>query len=101
MHTYSSKETAAAHIKASRIVIFSKTHCPFCVKAKAAIGALTPMFTTIELDVIKDGAAQQEALFEMTQQKTVPNIFVDGKHIGGCDATLAAIASGEFQKLIA
>lgn len=100
-HTYSSKETAAAHIKASKICVFSKTHCPYCVKAKAAIASLTPLFTVVELDVIKDGAAQQEALFEMSGQKTVPNIFVDGKHIGGCDATLAAIASGEFQKLIA
>ena len=100
-HTYSPKETAQAHIKASKIVVFSKTHCPYCKKAKEAIAALTPMFSVIELDVIKDGAEQQAALLELTGQKTVPNIFVSGQHIGGCDNTLAAIASGEFQKLIA
>ena len=99
-HTYSSKETAVAHIKASKIVIFSKTHCPYCKKAKEAIAQLTPMFSVVELDVIKDGPAQQDALLELTGQKTVPNIFVDGSHIGGCDKTLALIAAGEFQKLI-
>jgi glutaredoxin 3 len=100
-HTYSSKETAVAHIKASKIVVFSKTHCPYCKKAKEAIGQLTPQFSIIELDVVKDGPEQQAALLEITGQKTVPNIFVDGKHIGGCDKTLELIASGDFQKLIA
>ena len=101
MHTYSPKETAQAAIKASKIVVFSKTHCPYSKRAKEAISALTPMFSVVELDVVKDGAEQQAALLELTGQKTVPNIFIDGKHLGGCDATLAAIASGEFQKLMA
>ena len=100
-HTYSSKETAQAAIKASKIMVFSKTHCPYCKKAKEEIASLTPLFSVIELDVVKDGAAQQAALQEMTGQSTVPNIFVNGQHIGGCDKTLALIASGEFQKLIA
>ena len=101
MHIYSSKETAQAHIKASKIMVFSKTHCPHCKKAKEAIHQLTPLFSVVELDVVKDGAAQQAALLEITGQSTVPNIFVNGQHIGGCDKTLAAISSGEFQKLIA
>ena len=100
-HTYSPKETAQAAIKASKIVVFSKTHCPYCRRAKDAITQLTPQFSVVELDVVRDGAEQQAALLELTGQKTVPNIFVNGKHIGGCDSTLAAIASGEFQKLIA
>lgn len=61
-HTYSSKETAVAAIKASTIVVFSKTSCPFCKKAKEAIAEVTPLFTVVELDVIKDGAEQQAAL---------------------------------------
>ena len=100
-HTYSPKETAQAAIKASKIVVFSKTHCPYCRRAKEAITQLTPQFSVVELDVVRDGAEQQAALLELTGQKTVPNVFVNGKSIGGCDSTLAAIASGEFQKLIA
>ncbi len=100
-HTYSPKETAQAAIKSSKIMVFSKTHCPYCKKAKEAISQLTPMFSVIELDVVNDGPQMQAALLEMTGQKTVPNIFVNGKHVGGCDATLEAIASGKFQKDIA
>lgn len=49
----------------------------------------------------KNGAELQSALEALTGQRTVPNIFVKGKQIGGCDKTLAAISSGEFQKLVA
>ena len=35
-----------------------------------------------------------------TGQNTVPNIFVKGKHLGGCDKTLAAIADGTFEKML-
>ena len=100
-HTYSSKETAQAAIKASKVMVFSKTFCPYCVKAKAALTKISPLFSVVELDVIKDGPEMQAALLEMTGQKTVPSIFVNGQHIGGCDATLALIASGEFQKMLA
>lgn len=81
-------------------MVFSKTYCPHSKKAKAAIGELTPQFGLMELDVAPDGADVQAALLELTGQKTVPNVFVNGKHVGGCDTTLAAIASGEFQKMI-
>ena len=55
----------------------------------------------MELDVRNDGAELQTALFEMTGQKTVPSIFVNNVHIGGCDATLEAISTGKFQEMIA
>ena len=47
-----------------------------------------------------NGADIQSSLRDMTGQNTVPNIFIKGKHIGGCDKTLAAIASGDFQRLV-
>jgi len=99
-HTYSPRETAQAHIKSSKIMVFSKTHCPYCKKAKEAISQITPMYSVCELDVVSDGAEMQSALLEMTGQKTVPSIFINGIHIGGCDSAVAAIGTGEFQKLI-
>ena len=57
-------------------------------------------FTAYELDEQSDGAAIQAALLEITGQRTVPNIFVKGQHIGGCDNTLAAIESGKLQALL-
>ena len=49
---------------------------------------------------MSDGDAIQNSLLDKTGQRTVPNIFVKGQHIGGCDKTLEAIASGRFQKLV-
>ena len=94
------KETVEAAIKGNKVMVFSKTYCPYCTKAKEAIGKLSPQFGLIELDNLKEGNDIQQALLDMTGQRTVPNIFVGGKHVGGCDNTLAAIASGEFQKMM-
>jgi glutaredoxin len=57
-------------------------------------------FTAIELDQIQGGGEMQEELQKMTGQRTVPNIFVKGKHLGGCDDTLRAEASGELKKML-
>lgn len=47
-----------------------------------------------------EGSAIQDVLLELTKQRTVPNVFVKGKHIGGNDATQAAIKDGSFQKAL-
>ncbi len=39
-------------------------------------------------------------MFEKTGQKTVPNVFVNGTHIGGCDNTMSAHADGRLAKLL-
>ena len=49
---------------------------------------------------MKDGAQIKSLLKEKTGQKTVPNVFVKGKHIGGFDRTLECIADGTFLKLL-
>jgi glutaredoxin 3 len=36
----------------------------------------------------------------MTNQRTVPNVFVNGKHLGGNDATQAAIKDGSFMRML-
>lgn len=42
-------------------------------------------FQVYELDVEADGSDIQNALFDITKQRSVPNVFISGKHIGGCD----------------
>ena len=41
-----------------------------------------------------------EALKELTGQETVPNIFINGKHVGGCDSTIAAHSRGDLSRMI-
>jgi glutaredoxin 3 len=94
------KTTAQTAIAQNKVMVFSKTYCPYCSKAKDALTKLKVPFEAYELDVRADGADIQTALQELTGQRTVPNIFVNQKHVGGCDATLAKIADGSFQKML-
>ncbi|KAB1264144.1 Thioredoxin reductase 3 [Camelus dromedarius] len=54
----------------------------------------------LELDQVDNGASVQEVLSEITHQNTVPNIFVNKVHVGGCDRTFQAHQSGLLQKLL-
>lgn len=72
-------------IRSNKVVIFSKTHCPYCLKAKIFLRAkyTNRTITIIELDTIQNGDSLQEQLYKKTKQQTVPNIFINQKHIGG------------------
>jgi glutaredoxin 3 len=54
----------------------------------------------VELDNEADGSAIQEYLQEKTGQRTVPNVFINGKHIGGNSDVQDLLSKGELQKLI-
>ncbi|CAN1179680.1 GRXC1 [Linum perenne] len=90
------KEIAAS----APVVVFSKTYCGFCTRVKQLLIQLGAAFKVIELDKESDGDEIQGALLKWTGQRTVPNVFIGGKHIGGCDATLAMHQKGELLPLL-
>lgn len=81
---------AAIAAKATRFVIFGKKECAFCQRAKRLLDAwfveagqeLT--YNLIDLNT-HDAALVQPVLQQKTNQTTVPNIFYEGKHVGGYD----------------
>jgi glutaredoxin 3 len=81
-------------------MIFSKSYCPYCNRAKAAFDDMGVSFGAIELDKVEGGAEIQAKLLDMTGQRTVPNVWVKGKHLGGCDDTLAAVSSGKLKEML-
>ncbi|XP_019360472.1 PREDICTED: thioredoxin reductase 3 [Gavialis gangeticus] len=83
-----------------RVLVFSKSYCPYCLRVKDLFRSLGLEYYALELDIIDDGPSIQEVLVEMTNQRTVPNVFVNGTHVGGCDATLQAYQNGSLQKLL-
>lgn len=87
-------------IASSDVVVFSKTFCPFCKMTKIALENLKIDAKVIELDEVDNGAAIQDALAQLSGQKTVPNVFIKGEHLGGNDDTQAAIASGKLQEML-
>ncbi|KAJ2466112.1 Glutaredoxin [Coemansia sp. RSA 2322] len=87
-------------INQNAVLVFSKTYCPYCQRAQAELRKNKIGFEAIELDTRKDGGDIQAYLLELTKQRTVPNIFANGHHVGGCDDTLKALALGSLQKLL-
>ncbi|KAB8236389.1 uncharacterized protein BDW43DRAFT_298459 [Aspergillus alliaceus] len=77
------KTKAQNIINENAVVVFSKSYCPYCVASKKLLNDLKAKYVAIELDHEKDGAALQDALEEITNQRTVPNIFIKQQHIGG------------------
>ena len=73
----------AQWIAENDVMVFSKSTCPFCIKLKAAFKLNRVDFTAIELDTLgATGPEIQNELLTKTGQKTVPNVFIRGKHIG-------------------
>uniref|UniRef100_A0A8C9WHM7 Thioredoxin reductase 3 n=1 Tax=Scleropages formosus TaxID=113540 RepID=A0A8C9WHM7_SCLFO len=87
-------------IESSGVLVFSKSYCPYCVTVKDLFQELNVKCNVVELDLMEDGPEYQEVLLEMTGQRTVPNVFVNKTHVGGCDKTMQAHSDGLLQKLL-
>ena len=92
---------AKEQIANNDVMVFSKSYCPYCAATKTVFEKMDGVDATIlELDLDDDGQAIQDALLEISGQKTVPNVFVKGTHIGGNDDTQLAAKMGKIKKLL-
>ncbi|KAH7405384.1 hypothetical protein KP509_15G068300 [Ceratopteris richardii] len=87
-------------IDENRIVIFSKSYCGFCKRAKSVFREMKEEPYVVELDLREDGGDIQQAVTNLIGRRTVPQVFVHGKHIGGSDDTVEAYHSGRLAKLL-
>uniref|UniRef100_A0A0L8GKX1 thioredoxin-disulfide reductase (NADPH) n=1 Tax=Octopus bimaculoides TaxID=37653 RepID=A0A0L8GKX1_OCTBM len=94
------KEIINDYINKNKVMIFSKSTCPFCTKAQQIFDTLGVEYKKIELDQIENGDNIHSTLKEMSGQRTVPNIFINKKHIGGYDDTAALHKSGQLLEMI-
>ncbi|EGE06748.1 monothiol glutaredoxin [Trichophyton mentagrophytes] len=86
-------------LKRSPIIIFSKSYCPYSKKAKYFMLEkynISPSPFVVELDEHPLGRQLQDLLGTNTGRRTVPNILVNGKTIGGGDDIEALYLSGEL-----
>ncbi|KAL3690723.1 hypothetical protein R1sor_004374 [Riccia sorocarpa] len=82
------------------VVVYSKSWCPYCARAKGLFKELGVECLVIELNEIVEEQEVQDALRRLTGQSTVPNIFIGGKHIGGCDNTFELHKRGKLLPLL-
>ncbi|KAI1138442.1 putative glutaredoxin [Hypoxylon sp. FL0543] len=92
------KTKAQNIINENAVAVFSKSYCPYCASSKRLLDSLGAKYKLVELDEEPDGSAIQNALEEISGQRTVPNIFIGKKHIGG-NSDLQA-KSGELKNLL-
>jgi len=88
-------------IKNNHVMMFSKTTCPYCAKVKNLFNELNVQYTVFELDLENNMSDLQDALVQKSGQRSVPNVFINQKHVGGCDDTLKAHAEGTLLPMIA
>ncbi|KAI6365546.1 hypothetical protein MCOR25_005320 [Pyricularia grisea] len=77
------KQKAQKLIDENAVMVFSKSYCPYCTATKTKLKGMGAKYNVLELDQIDDGSAIQDALEKITGQRSVPNIFIGQKHIGG------------------
>ena len=82
----------------AKIEIYTKSYCPYCVRAKELLKKKGVTFEEIDLEHDQDIAIK--AMERAGGRKTVPQIFIDGAHVGGCDDLYALDASGKLDDML-
>lgn len=80
-----------------KIIIYSSANCPYCVRAKQFFDNKGLAYTEIRVDL---DLAKRAEMMQITGRRTVPQIFINDKHIGGCDDLMVLASSGEIDKLL-
>lgn len=83
----------------AEIVIYTTPVCPYCVRAKALLKR-KGHDNYQEIDVAKDPASMKEMLAKSGGLKTVPQIFINGQHVGGCDDLYALESAGKLDGML-
>ncbi len=65
----------------ARVTVYTTQVCPYCVQAKRLLGERSIPYD--EIDVSSDAALRDEMIQRAGGKRTVPQIFIDGEHVGG------------------
>jgi glutaredoxin 3 len=76
-----------AYIKQNKVMCFSWSGCPFCRKANALLAELMEpsQFFILQIDEVDQGKAIRYELSQKTGRTSVPQIWINGQYIGGCN----------------
>lgn len=94
--------TAASHDRGNemaRVEIYTTPLCPYCWRAKRLLDAKGVGY--LEVDLWSEPARREEMRSRAEGRSTVPQIFIDGRPVGGCDDIHALEQAGELDGLLA
>ncbi len=79
------------------VTVYTSNWCPYCRRAKDLLTQKNVLFTEINVD---DEAQLRQEMIARSKRRTVPQIFVGDKHVGGCDDLIELDRSGGLDRLI-
>lgn len=83
----------------AKVQVYTTNYCPYCFRAKALLQHKGVAFE--EIDVTDDQALREKMVKLAGGRRTVPEIFIDGKIIGGYDELRALEDEGKLDELLA
>ncbi len=83
----------------AKIEIYTWSTCPFCIRAKSLLNKKGVDFTEYCID--GDETARAEMSVRANGGRSLPQIFINDQHIGGCDDLYALNAQGKLDPLLA
>ena len=97
------KEKIDALLQEKKVVVVSKSYCPFCKKAKQVLAKYNiPKEDIAILEIENDSSCEeiQQYMQALTGGRSVPRVFIGGKCIGGGDETMALHNKGKLEPLL-
>ena len=82
----------------ARVEIYSTMFCPYCARAKSLLSRKGVTFENI--DVMMEPAKRDEMAKRAGGRTTVPQIFIDGQHVGGSDELAALDRAGKLDPML-
>lgn len=82
----------------AKVEIYTKDYCPYCTKAKLLLDQLGAAY--VEYNIQHDADKMAELQERRPGSRTVPQIFIAGAPIGGCDDMYALQAEGKLKPLL-
>ena len=83
----------------ANVEIYTKATCGFCMRAKKLLEIKRIAFDEYPVD--GGGPKREEMIQRSDGRMTVPQIFIGGKHVGGCDALMMLEQEGKLDELLA
>jgi glutaredoxin 3 len=83
--------------KMPEVQIYTRTPCSYCTRARSLLQRKGVEYTEIPVD---HDPAQQQQMFERSRRHTVPQVFIDDRHVGGYSDLAALDSCGELDPLL-
>jgi glutaredoxin 3 len=80
------------------VLVYTKSWCPYCARAKALLRGKGVVYTEVDVEAVPE---RRDEMIAASGRRTVPQIFIGARHIGGCDDLHELDAAGGLDPLLA